>query len=281
MPRPSVRLRAPLFALAASSLALGLASCDREAEAPVVAPAPNTAPAPAPITVAATPIVFDRAEFLAAVDVAVSAYASGSPLTGQDSLVGRRFLIRQSFGCGSPLPASASTGDGLASWSSSEDGQTQRLSLTPADWTETTLVAGEEPIWEAAEGIWITRPWMKTDTCPQVRPDQPAGGPGAVSSPQSMGLAAVFEADSSRISRRNGRAYAFTIRGEGDQPPPPHQGGYRLMVEGRFTAFPDGRAIRCRASSVDQRPICIAAVQLDRVAFEDTDGSVLSDWRTG
>ena len=66
-----------------------------------------------------------------------------------------------------------------------------------------------------------------------------------------------------------------------DQPPPPHQGGYRLMVEGRFTAFPDGRAIRCRASSVDQRPICIAAVQLDRVAFEDTDGSVLSDWRTG
>ncbi len=279
MPRPPSRLRSTLFAFAAISLIPGLAACDREAEAPVETMVP--APASAPITVAATPIVLDRAEFLAAIDMAATAYASGASRSEQDTLVGRRFTIRQAFGCGGPLPASATASDGLASWSASEDGQTQRLTLTPGDWTETALVASEEPIWEAAEGIWLTRPWLRADTCPQGRSAQPTGGPAAISSPQTVGLAAVFEAEGSRLDRRNGRAYSFTIRGEDDQPPPPHTGGYRLVLEGRFTAFPDGRAIRCRATSVDQRPVCIAAVQLDRVAFEDTDGSVLSDWRTG
>jgi hypothetical protein len=279
MPRSPARLRNALLAFSAVSLMLGLAACEREAEAPVETPTP--APTPAPITVAATPIVLDRTEFLAAIDMAATAYASGSSRSEQDTLVGRRFTIRQVFGCGGPLPASATASDGVAGWSASEDGQTQRLSLVPGNWTETALVAGEEPVWEAAEGIWLTRPWLRADTCPQVRADQPAGGPAAVSSPQTVGLAAVFEAEGSRLDRRNGRAYSFTVRGEGDEPPPPHTGGYRLVLEGRFTAFPDGRAIRCRATNVDQRPVCIAAVQLDRVAFEDTDGSVLSDWRTG
>ena len=58
--------------------------------------------------------------------------------------------------------------------------------------------------------------------------------------------------------------------------------GYRVVLEGRFASFPDGRAIRCRAASIDQRPVCIAAVQLDRVAFEDgSSGTVLSEWRPG
>ncbi|MGV9010416.1 hypothetical protein [Brevundimonas sp.] len=277
MPRLPVRLRSPRLALVAASLILGLASCDREIEPPVKAPAP----APAPITVTAPPIVFDRAGFLAAVDTTAAAYASGASPSGQDTLVGRRFMIRQAFGCGGPLPSTAAVGDGLASWSVSEDGQTQRLTLTPGDWTQTALAADEEPIWEAAEGIWLARPWLRADTCPQVRADQSAAGPAAVSSPQTVGLAAVFEADGSRLDRRNGRAYSFTLRGEGDQPPPPQVGGYRLVLEGRFTAFPDGRAIRCRATNVDQRPVCIAAVQLDRVAFEDADGGVISNWRTG
>ena len=56
--------------------------------------------------------------------------------------------------------------------------------------------------------------------------------------------------------------------------------GYRLVLEGRFAAFPDGRSIHCRAETPDQRPLCIAAAQLDRVAFEDADtGSVISEWR--
>lgn len=277
--KSTARLRPILLAPAIVCLTLSLAACNREADVPVEPAAP--APTPAPITVEAAPIVLDRAGFLAAVDTAVTVYASGVAATGQDALVGRRFTIRQAFGCGGPLPATATVSDGLAGWTASEDAQTQRLTLTPADWTQTALVAGEESIWEAVEGVWLTRPWLRTETCPQVNAGQAASGPAAVSSPQTVGLAAVFEPEGSRLDRRNGRAYSFTIRGEGDQPPPPHTGGYRLVLEGRFTAFPDGRATRCRAASVDQRPVCIAAVQLDRVAFEDTDGSVLSDWRTG
>ena len=54
------------------------------------------------------------------------------------------------------------------------------------------------------------------------------------------------------------------------------------MLEGRLGAFPDGRTIRCHAEGPDQRPVCVAAVQLDRVAFEDgASGATLSEWRKG
>ena len=90
----------------------------------------------------------------------------------------------------------------------------------------------------------------------------------------------MFEPEGSRFGRRNGRAYAFTLRGEDKTPPEPPAKGYRLVLEGRFTAFPDGRSIHCRAETPDQRPLCVAAAQLDRVAFEDGDtGAVISEWR--
>jgi hypothetical protein len=63
-----------------------------------------------------------------------------------------------------------------------------------------------------------------------------------------VGLAAVHEQDSSRLGRRNGRAYSFVVRGEGDQPAVAPAGGYRLVLEGRLTAFADGRAIHCRTA---------------------------------
>lgn len=69
---------------------------------------------------------------------------------------------------------------------------------------------------------------------------------------------------------------------DGDEPLEAPTGGYRVVLEGRLASFPDGRAIRCRASSPDQRPVCIAAIRLDRVAFTNADASVLlSEWRTG
>jgi hypothetical protein len=97
-----------------------------------------------------------------------------------------------------------------------------------------------------------------------------------------VGLAAVFTSEDSRVGRRDGRAYAFTIRPTGDTPLAAPAAGYRVVLEGRLTSFPDGRAIRCRASSPDQRPVCIAAMRLDRVAFTNADSSVLlSEWRPG
>lgn len=276
---PTASPRTPMVMLAVAGL-LAVSACDRE---PAPAPQPEPATAAPPIAVTAPPIVLDRAGFLAAVDAAASDYAAGGPAASQTSLVGRRFTIRQVFGCGGPAATPPAADDashnGLGLWSWSADHKTQLLNLTPSDWTRSALIAGEAPDWEAAEGFWIPRPWQRGDGCPGAKSDPLAGA--APASPQTVGLAAVFETGGSRLGRRNGRAYNFTVRGEGGQPPATPPGGYRVVLEGRFAAFPDGRAIRCRAAHTDQRPVCIAAVKLDRVAFETGDSVLLSEWRTG
>ena len=270
-------LRPSAVALAATALLLS--GCQREAAvtAPPIAPTPaETAETPVPPAQ-----TLDRAGLLQAMDAAASAYAAGQ--TSGDSLTGRRFVVRQAFGCagGSPPPVEAAPGDGLAAWSWGPRRESLRLTLAPGDWTDSPLLAGSADSWEAAEGFWISRPWLRADGCPGVEGDPLASGPVAAPSPQSVGLAAVFEEDGSRLGRRNGRAYEFTVRGEGDQAPAAPVGGYRLVLEGRLAAFADGRALRCRGASSDQRPVCIGAVHLDRVAFETADGRTLSEWRVG
>jgi hypothetical protein len=89
----------------------------------------------------------------------------------------------------------------------------------------------------------------------------------------------MFAKDSSRVSRRDGKPFTATLRGDDALAAPVD--GYRLVIEGRFAAFSDGRTIRCTASSPDQAPVCIAAAEVDRVAFEDPDGKVLKEWRQG
>lgn len=271
-PRPSVvALAASLFLVSA---------CQREDSA-TPAPAPAPAPSETPVVAMAPAPVLDRAGLLQAMDIAASAYAAGKD-PGGASLAGRRFVLRQAFGCAGPTPPAtdAGAGDGLAAWSWGERRQSLKLSLAPGDWTDSPFLAGGADSWEAAEGFWLPRPWLRAEGCPGALGDPLASGPVAPS-PQTVGLAAVFEEDGSRLGRRNGRAYEFTQRGDGDQPPPAPSGGYRLVLEGRMTAFADGRAIRCRASSPDQRPVCIGAVQMDRVAFENAEGQMLSEWRPG
>lgn len=277
MPAPTVLLRPSAVALAATALLLS--GCERDETAtppPTIAP-PAAEPAPAPATPAPT---LDRAGLLQAMDAAASAYAAGR--TPEVSLAGRRFIIRQAFGCAgeTPPPVETAPGNGLAAWSWGARRESLRLVLAPGDWTDSPLLAGGADSWEAAEGFWLSRPWLRAEGCPGGGGDPLASGPVAPS-PQSVGLAAVFEADGSRLGRRNGRAYEFTVRGEGDEAPAAPVGGYRLVLEGRMTAFADGRAIRCRAASADQRPVCIGAVHLDRVAFETADGATLSEWRIG
>lgn len=272
-PRPSV------VALAASGLILALSGCDRPSPPETAAPEPAVAP---PTVVMAPARQIDRAELLAAVDVAASAYARGQPAGGDDTLVGRRFLIHQAFGCSAvavqPPGLAAAGGEGRAGVAFGPERRTLQLSLAPADWTEAPLTAEGGETWETVEGFWIHRPWIRTDECP-APPASPLPVPGAASSAETVGLAAVFETDGSRLRRRNGRAYAFTVRQEGDVALAPPPAGYRLVLEGRMIAFPEGRAIRCRSGSPDQRPVCVAAVQLDRVAFELPGGGVLSEWR--
>lgn len=282
---PIASPRLSVVALAASGLILALAACERRE--PAAPPPPEPAPVATPTVVLAPPRQVDRAELLAAVDVAASAYARGQSPGGDDTLVGRRLVIRQAFGCSpADMPASGvetTGGEGRAQAAFGRDRKTLQLSLAPADWTEAPLAVGGGETWESVEGFWLPRPWIRTDECPArpttatVEGEKPPVVPSA--SAQTVGLAAVFETDGSRLSRRNGRAYAFTVRGEGDLPVAPPPGGYRLVLEGRAIAFPNGRAIRCLSPSPDQRPVCVVAAQVDRVAFEDAKGKTLSEWR--
>jgi len=272
MPDPIASPRLSLVALAASLLAL--AACQRE---PQPAPAPAAKSESPPVVTVAPAPVLDRAGLLEAMDIAASAFAAGREVGGA-SLAGRRFVMRQAFGCGEPNDAAETATDGLATVAWAKDRQTLRLSLAPTDWLQSGLIGRDDSGLEAVEGFWLERPWLRTEACPAMAPgastsDQP--------SPQTLGLAAVFKANGARTGRRNGRAYEFTLRGEDGQPPVPSAQGYRLVLEGRMTAFADGRAIHCRTDAADQRPVCIGAVQLDRVAFEDADGQTLSEWRDG
>ena len=278
MLNPVMPVRLPVVAAAAGLL---LASCDREAEPAAPQPAPAR---PAAENPAAPPLnpALDRAGLLSAVARAASDYAAGAAPAASGPLVGRQFDIRLAFGCAGPQTAPAdAAGDGLARWSWGPDRETIRLSLTPGDWARSALIAGAGGNqWEAVEGFWVDRPWMTADGCPSIRADPLASGPGT-SAPPTVGLAAVFETGGSRLGRRNGRAYTHTIRQAGDAPLIGLDAGYRVRLQGRVAAFPDGRAIRCRAANPDQRPVCVAAVQLDRVAFETPTGDTLSEWRPG
>lgn len=265
----------PVLAIVGASLVLS--QCNR-AEKPVEAE-PVAEPTPAPAL--PTPTAMTRADLLGAVSRAASAYTAGEQVTGADPLVGRPFAIRLPFGCNGPHSAVLDgPGDGLAHWSWGPDRETIQLSLTPGDWLSTALISSTAggSDWEAVEGFWVAQPWLGAEACSSVRADPLQSGQGAPS-PQTVGLAAVFKADESRIGRRNGRAYTFTVRAEGDTPLTAPANGYRAVVEGRLAAFPGGRAIRCRASSPDQRPVCIAAIQLDRVAFTTAAGAILGEWQ--
>lgn len=287
-PRP-ILFRVSLGVLACAHV---LAACQREHPTP---PAPTVAKSEATVAPLAPPAV-DRAELLKALDLAASASAAGKSVTEGDDVVNRRFVIRVAFGCNGPMSAEE---PGRAGWKWGPDRRSIDFTLTPADWSEDPFFSGADSRWEAAEGFWIVRPWMRDSGCPAdpgsvavdvaepdvaPQPVSPAPEPVApmldVERPV-MGLAAVFEAGGSRLGRRDGKPFAFTLRDDegASLPFPTH--GYRLVIEGRLAAFPDGRAIRCHVRAYDVRPLCIAAAAFDRVAFEDAEGKLLREWRPG
>ena len=278
-----------LTATLLSVVSLVLVQCDRNSspEPSLATEAPAEVPTPTPV-IAPTPVsALTRGELVSAAGQAASAYARGQIPTETDPLVGRGFAVRIPFGCTGPSEVlDGTTSDGVARWTWRPDRKTIQLSLTPGDWTGSALAfqpgpaANASPVWEAVEGFWVPRPWLAAETCPDVRADPPVTGL-VPASPQTVGIAAVFEAGGSRIGRRDGRAYVFTVRSQSDHQLAAPTGGYRLLLEGRIVGFPGGRAIRCLASGPDERPVCVAAVQLDKVAFQTATGETLGEWRPG
>lgn len=293
----TTRLAAPLAVAAALPF---LAWCQRPPE-----PAAPEAPAPVAPTVVLDSTL-NRAALLAALTEARTATADGRARDA--ALGGRTVSVRLPFGCQGADDADHKAA-GLPSVVRGADGALM-LTITPDDLSASALIGvsgveddGAAPVdttgkWEAIEGFWIPRPWSGLDTCPPretaaaaATPEEdPAPGdalsdmPDATASlskpERSSGLAAVIESGGSRLGRRQGQAYVHVIRGEKGSVPAPAPRGYALRLEGRLTAFADGKAIHCVQQDMESRPVCVAALRLDRLAFEDgATGAVLSEWR--
>lgn len=296
----TTRLAAPLALAAALPL---LTWCQRPPE-----PAAPADPAPPPTVVLDSTL--NRAALLAALTEAGTALADGQ--TRDAALTGRTVSVRLPFGCGGGATDAAESG-GLPRLVRNADGSLT-LTVTPEDLGASALVPatreGAVDKWEAVEGFWIARPWSGLDACPASAtlaapaptlapsPAQPAtktpaedkaaegktvdevAAPPIVQPERSAGLAAVFETGGSRLGRRQGQAYVHVIRGEKGVAPTPAPGGYALRLEGRLTAFADGKAVHCVQKDAESRPVCVAALRLDRLAFEDgATGALLSEWR--
>ncbi len=218
-----------------------------------------------------------RAELLAAFARAADATAAGGPLPDANrQLVGRTFSLRLPFGCNGPANKAALP---WAGWTYDPTKQTLKLTVTPERWSEAAWVraiAGEMP-YEALEGFWIQRPWTSSEECPLgISTSTEAVATEPVR--PTVGIAQFFAPDAPRTFQRGARAYSHTIRVPGAEALKGR--GYRLSIGGRVTGFADGQPIHCWNEAPALRPVCLMAVELARVAFEDAPaGVVLVEWR--
>lgn len=266
----TTRLAAPLALAAALPL---LTWCERPPE-----PAAPPASAPSPTVVLESTL--NRAALLAALTEAGTALADGR--TGDAALTGRTVSARLPFGCGGATASDAES-PGLPRLIRNADGSLA-LTVAPEDLAASPLVPatleGRPEKWEAVEGFWIARPWSGLDVCPISTAREAEDETRDAPPERSAGLAAVFETGGSRLGRRQGQAFVHVVRGEKGVAPTPAPGGYALRLEGRLTAFADGRAVHCVQKDAESRPVCVAALRLDRLAFEDgATGALLSEWR--
>lgn len=239
-------------------------------------PAPAASAPAAPAVLAPAPPL-GRTDILSATTAAASAYAAGEARApGAPSLVGRRFRVVLPFGCDGPRDAAA---EPAAYWEYGPERRTIRIRVRPEDWTESDFARGLGSEVERVEGFWIPRPWLASDDCPAPRTD-PLATAAPAPSPETVGLARVFESGGSRLPQRGGRPYEVTLSAPEDEVMPA-PAGYRLVLEGRVTGFEGGEDIACRSGSPEQRPVCLVGVEIDRVAITDpADASTLGEWRS-
>lgn len=286
--------RLPLAAMLAASLALAACSGGGEADQPA-SPGPASQKAgeagkPA-LPIALQPV--DRKAMLALASVAADAAASGAaPPASSKAMVGRDFELRLPFGCAGQDGA----GDVAkwAGWSLDSRNRVLRLRARPERWGKTPLAKALLPEggYEVVEGFWIERPWTLSEACPPrpASPDETAGAPGAAEQPtpletaetpaaeaQSIGLAHFLSAQAPRRLHLGRRPFAVSRKIEagaeaGSQ-------GFRLLLKGRLSSFPDGQPVRCEARAAEARPVCLVAVDFSAIAFEDpASGETMASW---
>ncbi len=239
-----------------------------EPPAPVVAAQP---PKPAPVV---QPIL-TRDDLIREANLAASSFAaSGLQPATSAALIGKRFAVSIPFGCGGFQNSLSNPQLGV-----SYDAEKQSITLTarPGTWTTLPLIQGlGSAEIDAVEGFWIPRPWTSARDCPPPM-DNPAPATPTPPTAQTIGLAQIFEVGGSRVSRHAERPYIFTRK----IPPGDNAAltsSYRLVLEGRITGFGKDSALRCWMEAPDHHPVCLFAVTLDRVAFEDEQGKQIANW---
>lgn len=239
-------------------------------------PTPIPAPAPAP-PVAKTPSPLNRSELILDARQAADDFAaSGRMPSGIDPLVGRRFSIKIPFGCGG-LQTYYGPSQMLVTYSA--DNQSVTLAATPGVWTAMPLVQelSNASELDSVEGFWIPRPWTTSQSCPP-KIDYPLPATPTPPASPTLGLAQFFEKGQSRIPQHADHPYAYTRKVSSDDASLLGH-SYRLVLEGTITKYMDGRALRCWMEAPDHQPLCVFAVRLDHVAFEDADtNDVLANW---
>lgn len=251
----------------AAALAITLAACSRPAHetASRAAPAEPARAAPPP----PAPTVLGRPDLIDAARRAAEAFATGARYPDQlPSLIGARFEARLPFGCFGADPTAT------LGYSVDPARATLTLRAAPVVWTDTPwvleLLGPNRP--EAIEGFWLHRPWLTADRCPMSR----AGQALVVAAPESLGLVRMFAPGESRVLQHGARGYEVVQKAE---PGRLRLAGFRLVLAGRVSDFGGRQPIRCRSDSPELRPVCLIAVQFDRVAFEDPmTGEVLAEW---
>jgi hypothetical protein len=273
-------------ALIAGAILLVRPSPAPEPARPVADKPAKTAPIELP-----PPLLERRALIEAAAEVADAAATGRSPPPAVAALAGRRFLLVVPFGCNGP------GSEGPLSWTYDEGREALRVRVTPQIWSEDERVkalAGTLD-YEAAEGFWVARPWIRSGDCPvgsspvspageaaiagksAAPPEQPKQDAAPSAQSETLGLIQFFEPGSRRAARRNGRAYTLSERlkaGEIDL-----ARGLRLVIEGRLAALPSGQPVVCHVVDGRQRPLCMINAAIDRVAITDASGArLLAEW---
>lgn len=268
--------------LAMAGLALAIVGCSEEApgeqKAEPEAVATKQIPESVPVQSTEGPSLtaLGRDDLIAAFARASDATAAGKPLPDANrQLVGRTFNLQLPIGCNGEAGKERPV---WAGWTFDSKGRALKVFAVPERWTDADWVkaiAGNLPH-EAVEGFWIERPWTSSEGCPADIASSTDLAPS--NERQTMGIAQFFAPDSPRTFQRGSRPYSHTIRVR--EPAEIEGRAFRLALSGRVTGFPDGQSIRCVQDSPDRRPVCLIAVELARVSFEDPrDGSVLAEWR--
>lgn len=244
---------------------------------PPVASAPPVPPPVAPEAPAAPQGPLGREDLVREASRAASQFAAEGRLTESTAaMVGRRFAISIAFGCGG-LQNMPSASQMSVAYDAAN--RTVKLTAQPGVWTNLPIIQGlpDPSTIDVVEGFWIPRPWTSMENCP-VQTNYPVPATPTPSTAQTLGLAQLFPADGSRLSRHADRPYEFTQKVP-EAAAAMLANTYKLVLEGRITGFDKETALRCWMESPYHQPVCLYAVTLDRVAFQEAaSGKQIASW---